>query len=275
MITSRVETITPEYASDALEKLAHQRPLSRQLVSRLSTDILAGRFMLNGEPIIFGSNGELLDGMHRLYAIYEADVPVSALVVRGVSFDSFKTIDTGKARSFSDMLKINNGTGGKWNLPRLAAVVASMATNGGSMHSVGATMSDMLEARQKYAFAIDSFADQANVISSNRLVPSFVVGGVFAAVITHHDTLEKAKQFLQALTTGVIDYPRTHGSSAVALRNFLLVTTASGSWGRVGFYKKSQRAFKAYLNSETYTKLFAPPQPIWDVSVGSEWWNEN
>lgn len=272
MITCRVETFTPDDASKALERCTHQRPLSRATVARLETDICQGRFLLNGEPIIFGENGELLDGMHRCYAIYQANRPVQTMVARGIAPEAFKTINTGKPRSFSDMLKINNGTGGKWQLPRLAAVIASMATNGGSMANVNATMSDMMEARRRYSFPIDSFSSDSSVIGSWKIVPSFVIGGVFASIVIDHKTLPHAKVFLEYLSTGAIDDPKRGGSSAVTLRNFILTTPVSGSGRRMEMYRKAQRAFKAFLTGEIYTKLYAPQRPVWDVSVGSEWW---
>lgn len=271
-ITARVETISPDDASVALDRCAHQRPLSRGLVARLVADILADRFVLNGEPVIFSSSGELLDGMHRMYAIYEAGIPVSTLVVRGVPFDAFSTINTGKIRSLSDMLKIQNGTGGKWTLPRLAAIVASMATNGSSMGTVGATMADMLRARRLYSPGLEKFEDLAFVASSTRVLPSVAVGGVIAAVIVDSKSSRSAREFLTAVNSGIADDPRKSGSSAITLRNWLLTSPVSGSGVRGSFYRKSQRAFKAWLTGETWTRAHSPEKPIWDVSVGSPWW---
>jgi hypothetical protein len=241
-------------------------------VSRLQLDILQDRFVLNGEPFIIGSNGQLLDGMHRAYAIYGADRPVQSLVVRGVDPAVFATINTGKPRSFSDMIKIQNGSMGKWNLPRLAAIVASMATSGSSMGTVSATMSDMMRARILYAPALAAFEDLAFITSGSRSMQSVIVGGVVAATILDHKTTPQARAFLEAVHSGIADDPRKAGSSAITLRNWVLTNAVSGSVARGVFYRKAQRAFKAWLTGETWVKAQFPKFPIWDVSVGSEWW---
>lgn len=72
-----------------------------------------GKWMLNGESIVFDNKGNLSDGQHRLMAIMLAQVPIQSVVVRNVDCESFATIDQGKARSAKDSFSIKsiqNGT---------------------------------------------------------------------------------------------------------------------------------------------------------------------
>ncbi len=104
-----VETceITPETAGRWLLANQHNRPLSKSHVVFLANQMSSGEWMLNGQPIIIGEDEQILDGQHRLYAIIESGVTVRSLVIYGVPPEAFKTIDTGKVRTGSDVLNMN------------------------------------------------------------------------------------------------------------------------------------------------------------------------
>ena len=104
MIESVVETITPAKAREYLKKNTNNyRKMSRATIRSYAEDIKNGRWQLNGEAIVFGKNGILKDGQHRLAAIVHAGKPVDILVVRGVE-DSINTYDIGKKRTDTDIL---------------------------------------------------------------------------------------------------------------------------------------------------------------------------
>jgi hypothetical protein len=98
-IEGKMELVTAETAFDLLSRNVRNRKLSKHMVNRYKSDILAGRWKTNGEGIIVDWNGDLLDGQHRLHAIFEAGVPVRCLVVRGVDPDAFSSINSGRARN--------------------------------------------------------------------------------------------------------------------------------------------------------------------------------
>ena len=94
-----VETITPQKAAEYLRKNTdNYRKLSLTTVGKYAAEIKAGRWQLNGEPIVVGENGILKDGQHRLAAIAKAGVPVQMVIVRGVD-DSVTVYDLGKNRT--------------------------------------------------------------------------------------------------------------------------------------------------------------------------------
>lgn len=47
-----------------------------RVVTRYARDMAAGRWVMNGEPLILDPEGNLLDGRHRLAAVIEARVAV-------------------------------------------------------------------------------------------------------------------------------------------------------------------------------------------------------
>lgn len=105
-IKTTTEIITPAKAVEYLTKNVCNRTINNKCVQVYADDMLHGRWMLNGEPIIFCKDGALYDGQHRLKACIKANVPFMSVVVRGIELDAFTTIDCGKPRSAADSLKI-------------------------------------------------------------------------------------------------------------------------------------------------------------------------
>jgi len=107
MITTIVETITPQLAQDYLGCNKRNRTLNKNHVINLTRQIEQGLWIFDGNPIRFSENGNLLDGQHRLEACVKANIPIQTLVVRGLPEESFQNIDTGKGRSGGDILSID------------------------------------------------------------------------------------------------------------------------------------------------------------------------
>lgn len=118
---AEVEIITPAYAKQLLAQNCPNRPLSKSTVNRYANDMTNDRWNNNGQGIVLTAEGKLLDGQHRMAAVLKAGIPVGMLVVRGVPEETFKTMDSGKARSLSDVLAIE----GYVNTPLLAAVAVN------------------------------------------------------------------------------------------------------------------------------------------------------
>lgn len=79
-----------------LRKLGEKSPIKRY------TEMMSnGEWVYNGEPVIFGDDGLILDGHHRLHACVQSGVPFVTDLSFGRPRDGFSTIDTGKFRSIS------------------------------------------------------------------------------------------------------------------------------------------------------------------------------
>jgi hypothetical protein len=108
------ETIMPADAKRILEtKNNANRPISQRTVEKYAQEMKAGRWRLNGESIIYGISGNLMDGQHRLLACVKANVPFETTVTRAVPDEYFDTLDDGKTRNLSDVLAIRGETYGK------------------------------------------------------------------------------------------------------------------------------------------------------------------
>lgn len=102
-IKAKMMKVTPKKAEEWLEKNTGNRNVSSTMVDRYAADMVSGRWQSNGEPVIFNGSA-LLDGQHRLKAVVKAGIPVDMLVVTGVERDAFRTIDSGRARTFGHVL---------------------------------------------------------------------------------------------------------------------------------------------------------------------------
>jgi hypothetical protein len=117
---SEIRIVTPEWAQQILtrhdEAIAagkfRQRPLNPNTVRQYAVDMKAGNWALTGQGISFDTEGNLLDGQHRVAAVIAAGISVQMLVMWDLEQenDGVKTInlfDIGKKRNVSQQLKIN------------------------------------------------------------------------------------------------------------------------------------------------------------------------
>lgn len=90
MVTSKVETITPEIATEMLKMNSRnpRKTMSRSKIQQYADIISAGLWQMNGEAIIFDEDGFLKNGQHRLCAIIKAGKPIRTVVTRGVPRDA-------------------------------------------------------------------------------------------------------------------------------------------------------------------------------------------
>jgi len=103
----KVEYITPESASDYLEKNNGNRDLSSSHVREYQQMMSKGEWMLAPDAIAFDQDGNLINGQHRLHAIIESDTTQPFLIVRGLSPRVFEVADQGRRRNLGQALGLD------------------------------------------------------------------------------------------------------------------------------------------------------------------------
>lgn len=107
--------MTPAKAMELLANADPNRTVHERRVSALARDMIAGRWRLNAENIKIAPDGKLIDGEHRLWAVVRAEEhgvkSVPMMVAFNVPREARQTIDTGKPRSYADVLKIRGYSG--------------------------------------------------------------------------------------------------------------------------------------------------------------------
>lgn len=116
----QVEIITPAVAEQMLKANVHNRDVRKRHVSMLAAAMQRGEWVENGDSIKFSKDGTLLDGQHRLMAVVESGIPITAPVVRDLEGNAQLTMDTGAKRKFADALKLQ----GETNTNTLAGALA-------------------------------------------------------------------------------------------------------------------------------------------------------
>lgn len=80
-IEVKVVTVTPGMAVEMLKKDSENRTMNEKRIKQYAKEMKAGRWVLNGATIAFAADGSLIDGRHRLWAVFDADIPITLLVV--------------------------------------------------------------------------------------------------------------------------------------------------------------------------------------------------
>lgn len=101
MVTT-TELITPEMAAEYLTRNKTNRILRERDVNSIARDIVNGNFKLTHQGIAFDSEGNLIDGQHRLTACVKAGVPIYIRVTRGTEFKNAAYVDIGIKRTLQD-----------------------------------------------------------------------------------------------------------------------------------------------------------------------------
>lgn len=105
----RTETtlVTPEKAQAWLTRNElNTRPLNTRRVQRFANSMRNNDWVLTHQGIAFDSDGNILDGQTRLYAVVESGMDVLMRVTYNVDPSVFGFIDVGGPRSVGDVLSI-------------------------------------------------------------------------------------------------------------------------------------------------------------------------
>ena len=192
----QVTKINPVSAQDILDMNTANRKLNQNRISFLANQMEKGKWDSNGDSIRISKNNVLMDGQHRLHAIIKSGVEIETLLITGLEFDVFKTIDTGKSRSGGDVLSVI-GQKNTRNLAAALLVVEDLMTgNTGFSRKIKVSNEDVLEMFEKYR--------GIEVFISNKQKVKFMIPSVANALhyIFYKINPEKCTMFFDHLETG-------------------------------------------------------------------------
>lgn len=112
--SARMIDLTPALAALLLDRNPANRKINQTMVERYAYEIMGGRWVFNGEPIIVSDTGELNDGQHRCAAVVEAGKAISVLMIVGVPRETRVTLDQGKMRTIGDYLSMEGHANGNF-----------------------------------------------------------------------------------------------------------------------------------------------------------------
>ena len=249
------ETVTPYMAETWLKKNIRNRSTNQTRVETIAADILAGRWVVNGDAIRFGADDELYDGQHRLMAICKAGVPVQSNIVRGLEPEARDMIDMGGAvRNARDVVAITDGI--NVSKAHVAWVVAAdkmldmgtLSTNTGAV-----TASGLRRAIERHAPAAKALGDALGSGNHRRLVSA---ASIAAMLIAWKASPDKVVAFAEAVKTGE---GLVAGDPALTFRNFLIDAQGKrvGSSARDDIALRTFTALDAHVRGESIKLLRA------------------
>jgi hypothetical protein len=216
-ITATIETITPELAHRIWEsRNESNRNLSKFALTKYSKDMLAGRWKVGGQGIIFDKTGRLADGHHRIAACLKANTPFKTLVVRGVEPDAVEVLDTGCARQAAHVAQMK---GIKYATVACAAARYILLHNTHGMQCINSP-----DAQPSNAEIIDFITDNAAIQlacqTGDKLSP--YMGRAMAAFLFYEFNqrdVKMAHSYFDALSSGA---NLSESSPILALRKRLM-----------------------------------------------------
>lgn len=198
-IDAKVELVTPMQAKQWIDEnnLENNRSIIKARVDSYVRLIQAGQWMV-AQPIVFDQNGKLLDGQHRLVAVYKSGRAVEFLVARGVDANAFWVIDTGAPRSATNIAKMHSTQVKGDHLACLRAMYLAPGTKSYTLSP--------LEAIKKTEALWEgiSFACTGGTTGSKSAqlrVKSSVLNAVVARAY-YHENHKRLEEFLWVVRTG-------------------------------------------------------------------------
>lgn len=250
-----VQRITPAMAEKMLGKNVKNRNIRKGAVAAYARDMARDEWRLTGEAIKFDTDGNLIDGQHRLLAVIESGVTCDMLVITGLPGDAQHYLDAGARRGVGDQLALV----GERNPNLLAAVIRRVVLwdNGTPFNQTTVTFSEheaALEAEPTMRMSVDIAS------KCQRFIP--VQGSVFGFV--HHlcariDS-EAANHFFVEQVANSMD------PSGPARALFQRFNRASISGQRLNEVEQTgylMQAWNAWRAGDTRSRLQAPKGDGW------------
>lgn len=188
--------IGPDEASTLLKANTSNRPLTRSNVVALASAMTRGEWVLNGETIIFSPDGTLMQGQHRLHAIIKSGVTVPLLLVRGIQFDAFSTLDLGRKRSVGDVLNIH----GEVNANVLASALRSIGLIEGIVTDQRAMSPAMATSILDRHPSVRVWTSRFSSSEAKKFISSAFIGALTMAAERHGS--ERVAEFFAQVSSG-------------------------------------------------------------------------
>lgn len=228
----------------------NRRPVEAH-AERMAGEMKAGRWRLTHQGIAFDTNGVLIDGQHRLWAIVLSGCTIRMRVFFNEPVESLGAIDVVRARTNDEVITLAGGMGEvtRRDLATLRAMITGMDSYCRMMPGEEAIV------WRRHRQAVE-FAHEILPKSRFRGVANAVTRGVLARAF-YSGNHAKLRHFADVLQSGVAS--GESDESVVTLFKFL-IESSQGRRGRPETrerYAKTERALFAYLAGERLGRLHA------------------
>lgn len=240
---TRVMEVSPDLATRWLAKRPErQRNLRRGLVARYKQRMLLKQWKLVPEPISFNTNGELINGQHRLTAQVESGLTLQYNVSFDVEGDYDLPMDQGAIRTAED----------RWGLPRgLSGIVRIVGALESGHPSLKIDQEELPLVYDRNKRTLD-WVHETFYTTKRTVMLAPVLGAVVFALPIDKD---KIMNFAQSVHTGEL---LVSGEPAYALRNWIQQNQGHGG-GQYKVALATCQCLRSLLKNETLTKIHITP----------------
>lgn len=227
-----VVQMTPEWAQHLLSNQnGHNRKIKTGHVASLTESIKRGEWKLTSQGIAIGTNGQLLDGQHRLTAIRDSGQAVPVLLATECDPSIFTVIDTGSKRTAGDTLYLLGAPQHHQAAAAIRLIMLAKQYKTGSWANGKIVISN--EQIQQYyledQLRIDTYVRLVyNSVRNFKLVNRGALTAFCILALDKQHFKNTVDNFVEALTTGA-NLP--HDSAVLAFRNAIVNRSIFGERG--------------------------------------------
>ena len=256
-----IETITPDDADAWLALNVNNRSLSQATIDAYARDMQAGAWRMTGDPIRFDTEGNLIDGQHRLTACLLASVAFRSVVMRNVPPEAKDSIDQCRPRKVPDILKMR-GTHYAHRLSSTARVMWDLKHP--ENRGMRVTSHELLSIIERHPKLAESVA-LVDPVPSRRLLSKTQLAALHYIGKHVLDEAEKADAFVGVMISGI---PARKNDPAHKFRERALASRMSPALAdrRAQFYAMVH-CFNLFLAGRTVGR-FIPPRAANVAVVG-------
>jgi hypothetical protein len=199
----RMVEMDKSLAKSILARNTNNRSISKAHLAFLKSELLNENWKFNGNTIVLGKSGRLLDGQHRLTAIVETGISISTLIVKNVDEDSFTTMDTGKQRGGSDALFIYGAKNGSHMASAIRKIKSEFTNNAKCMgsHRYKVSNSEYLKYYKEHGEDLQGLFEMTHawVLSGSRILSE---SDGIAFITLMRDESDLVYDFIEEVITG-------------------------------------------------------------------------
>ncbi len=257
-IESGIITMSPALAEQLLATSLGNRRINNQRVAAWADDMKAGKWVVNGEPIIIDENGHLREGHHRLHAVIKANTLVDMYVVTGVKVENATIYDLGKPRSFADIAKMNGGDP-LMTSSNVMALIRFHYVVQNNLRTISFPTAESFLYRNRDFLDTVSRISRASNGKFARKAP--VEYAMFSAIVNGESAI-KMHSFARSLNTGL--YDGSEETSVIKLRDFLMTCPDRGVSSYIAMCYTAENAIRDYVNRKPRIKAYQQPcKPVY------------
>lgn len=249
---TQVVTITPQMAEEALRHNVNNRRPRPTVVRRYAEEMRSGTWRFTHQGIAFDSQGQLVDGQHRLHAIATSKTTQSMMVTFGLPRAVHATLDTGIIRNPGDVLDFEIGI--RLSHQQAAALRVLYMSHFG--WNSGLNRETWKKFAPRHVASVQWAVGNLPLKRRLKCVPLAAV--IVRASYIHGENA--LTPFFEAYGDGVAS-TATH--PGIKLRDWLLNRmSVRGLQSQKEIYYRANRAVYAFCRGETLSKLYEAPEEL-------------